>query len=175
MLPHETRRKADVVFSSFVIGLGFYLIYTASQMPWRSSVTGGAAQWFLSPGLFPATLGIMLILFSASVLVTAIREEGHRGIIPMFLNWVRNLPTNRPFQRLLLMIGLIGVYIFVGLGSADYRLVSGIFLFIFIALFWWPGAGAELAKRVVVTLGTATLVPVIVAYLFSTYLYVPMP
>ena len=175
MLPLETRRKADFIFAILLCALGGYVIYSASQMPWRNTRTGATAQWFLSAGLFPATLGVLLILFSLHVMLTAIRDGGHRGGLRMFVGWLKGLPWNRPVQRVVFMILLIGAYVWLGIGRIDYRLASSIFLFVFIAVFWWPEAGAALPRRILATLAVAVLLPLSIAYLFTTFLFVPMP
>jgi hypothetical protein len=175
MLPLETRRKADFIVSIGLIGVGGYILYSASQMPWASTRTGASAQWFLSPGLFPATLGMLLILFSLRVLLTAVKDGGHRGGGTMLMGWLKGLPWNRPVQRVVFMIALIGAYISFGIGNADYRLVSAAFLFVFIAAFWWPESGDKLPLRIVVTLAVSVLLPAALAHVFSTFLFVPMP
>ncbi len=175
MLPLETRRKADFVVSIGLIAAGAFILYRASQMPWSNTRTGASAQWFLSPGLFPATLGVLLILFSLRVLLTAVREGGHQGGGTMFAGWLKGLPRNRPVQRVVFMIALIGAYIWFGIGNVDYRLASAAFLFVFIAAFWWPESGDRLPVRIAVTVAVAVLLPAALAHLFSTFLFVPMP
>ena len=175
MLPERTRRKADVVVSSLFILFGFIIIYRASQMPWATTRTGGTSQWFISPGLFPTVIGVLLILFSIRVLVTAIAEEGHRNIAPLFLGWLRGLPSNRGVHRVVLMVFWIGLYIFGAIGRINYQLASAIFLFGFIAVLWFPGAGAQWPKRLLITALISIIVPVVIIHVFSTYLYVPAP
>ena len=175
MLPMQTRRKADVVVSALMILFGLLIIYRASQMPWSNTRTGAAAQWFLSPGLFPTVLGALLILFSLRVFVTALREGGGRDLTPLLVRWLRGLPSNRGAHRIAFMILWIGAYIFFGVGEFNYELVSAIFLFVFISVFWLPGAGAQLPKRLIITAAVSMIVPIVVAYIFSNYLYVPAP
>lgn len=175
MLPERARRKADIVFSSLMIVFGLVILVAASRMPWTSARTGGGSQWYLSPGLYPAILGVLLVVFSARVLVTAWKEVGPADIGPQFIGWVRGLPRNRGVQSVVFMMTLVGVYIFLGIGSADFRIVSAIFLFIFIAVFWWPEAGKKLPMRIAVTVAIAAIIPTLMAYIFETHLYVPMP
>lgn len=175
MLPHRTRRKADVVVSALFILFGAVLIYRASTMPWAMTRTGGASQWFLSPGLFPTVIGVLLILFSIRVLVTAIAEGGHRDIAPLFLGWLQGLASNRGVHRIVLMVFWIGLYVFGAIGHINYQIASAIFLFGFIAVFWLPGAGAQWPKRLLITALISILVPVVIIHVFSNYLYVPAP
>lgn len=175
MLPPQTRRKADVVVSSLFIGFGGLILYRASQMPWSSTRTGGDAQWFLSPGLFPAVIGSLLILFSARVLATAVAEGGHRDIVPLLAKWLRGLPWNKRVHRFVFMVAWIGLYVFFGIGHFNYEIVSAVFIFVFILYFWLPGAGSRALQRIAVAAGVSVIFPLAVAYVFETYLYVPSP
>lgn len=175
MLPRETRRKADVVVSTLLAFFGAFIIYQGTLMPWVMTRTSGASQWFLSPGLFPVIVGGMLIAFSLRILATALAEGGGRGIGASLKGWLRGLPRNHGVMRVGFMILWIGLYVFAGVGNAEYRLVSAIFLFVFIAAFWLPGAGAQLPKRLMISALVSVLVPVCISYVFSTYLYVPAP
>ncbi|PVE23000.1 hypothetical protein DC522_18055 [Microvirga sp. KLBC 81] len=175
MLPHKSLRRADVVASCTMMGLGIAVIYSGSQMPWTSTLTGGAAQWYLSPGLFPTVVGALLILFSARVLLTAIKEGGLQGIGEGVSNWLRRFPRNRPIHRAIIITLLMAAYIFLGLGKINFVVASSIFLFVSIAIFWWKDAQHHWVRTIGVTLAVSIGVPFVVSYLFSTFLFVPMP
>lgn len=174
MLPQKSLRRADIVASGAMIALGAVIIYSGSRMPWSSTLTGGAAQWYLSPGLFPTVVGGLLILFSLRVLLTAIKEGGHRGIGTAVREWLFRLPENRSIHRVIMITLLLAAYVFA-LGKVNYLVVSSIFLFLTIAIFWWRDAGERLFRWIVITLAVAMGVPFAVSYLFSAFLYVPMP
>lgn len=171
MLPLQTRRKADVVVSIIFILFGAFIIYEASQMPW----TRGHHAWYASPGLFPTVIGILLILFSGRVLLSTVQQGGHRDIVRPFLGWLRHAPMNRKVHRVLFMIVWIGLYVFYGLGRFNYELVSAIFLAGFIGVFWLPGSHAQILKRAAIVVAVSIAVPVVMAYVFSTFLFVPAP
>jgi hypothetical protein len=171
MLPAPARRKADVVVSALFVLLGAYVIYEASQMPW----VRGRHQWYTSPALFPTIVGALLIVFSLKVLAVAVKEGGHRELVGTFGRWLLGLPRNFGVHRVVFAMVWIGLYIFVGLGNYPYQLVSAGFLAVFIGLFWLPGAGADWPKRLVITLAVAFAVPYAIAYVFSTFLFVPAP
>lgn len=175
MLPRGPLRQADVAASVAFIAFGVVLIIAGARMPWTSTRTGGEAQWFLSPGLFPVVIGSLLILFSARVLASAIQEGGHRNIGTSFLAWLKRLPANRAVHRLITITLLMAAYIFLGVGRINFLLASFIFLFVTIAIFWWPEAGDRLMRYVLVTAAVSAVVPAVVIYLFSTFLYVAMP
>ena len=171
MLPAPARRKADVVVSALFVALGAYVIYEATQMPW----VRGRHQWYTSPALFPTLIGALLILFSLRVLAVAIKEGGHHDLLSTFGGWLAGLPRNRGVHRVVFAMAWIGLYVFVGLGNYHYQLLSAVFLAVFIGLFWLPDAGAAWPRRVAVTLAVALSVPFAIAYVFSTFLFVPAP
>jgi hypothetical protein len=171
MLPLQTRRKADVVVSILLIAFGGFIIYEAMQMPWAR----GRFQWYASPGLFPTVIGVLLILFSLRVLLVAVRDGGHRDIARTFWQWVQGLARNRGIHRVTFTILWIGLYVFYGVGHYNYQAVSAVFLAVFIGIFWVYGAGPQWPKRLAVTLAVSITVPVVIAYVFATYLYVPSP
>jgi hypothetical protein len=171
MLPLKTRRKADIVVSILFIVFGVYIIYEAMQMPWSR----GRFAWYASPGLFPTVIGVLLILFSLRVFLVAFREGGHRNIARPLWQWIVGLPRNRGIHRVTFTIVWIGLYVFYGVGHYNYQIVSAIFLAVFIGVFWLSGAGSQWPKRLAVTIAVSVSVPVVIAYIFSTYLYVPAP
>jgi hypothetical protein len=175
MLPHKSLRRADVVASTVMIGVGVAIVYSGSQMPWSSTLTGGAPQWYLSPGLFPTVVGALLIIFSLRILVTAIKEGGTQGLWTSTRNWFRTLPRNRPIHRAIIITLLMSAYIFLGLGRINFLLASSIFLFVSIACFWWSEAGDKLLRYIAITLAVAIGVPFVISFLFSKFLFVPMP
>jgi hypothetical protein len=175
MLPHKSMRRADVIASCVFMVLGVVVIYSATQMPWTSGRTGGSVQWYLSPGLFPAIVGALLILFSVRVLVQAIREGGHKEIVSRSVAWIRGLTVNTPVHRVILIALLLAMYVFGGVGRINFVAASALFLFVSIALFWWPGNGRSLLANIIVTAMVSVLTPLVIAHIFSTYLFVPMP
>lgn len=171
MLPLQSRRKADVVVSIVFMLFGAYIIYEAMQMPWSR----GRFEWYASPGLFPAVIGTLLILFSLRVLFVAVSDGGHRNIARTFSQWIRGLPRNRGIHRVTFTIAWVGLYVFYGVGRFNYEIVSAVFLAVFIGVFWLSDAGPQWPKRLAVTIAVSVAVPVVVAYVFETYLYVPSP
>ncbi|MBN9438811.1 tripartite tricarboxylate transporter TctB family protein [Bosea sp. (in: a-proteobacteria)] len=175
MLPRKSLRRADVAMSTGMILLGASVIYAASGMPWQSTLTGGSAQWYLSPGLFPAVVGALLIAFSLRVLIIAIKEGGTEELVPATIAWLRCIGGNHRLHRAALAVGLMAAYIFLGIGRVPFLAASGIFLFVAIALFWWREAEGGLLRTVLITAAIAIGVPLLLSTLFTTFLYVPMP
>lgn len=176
MLPRESRRQADVVVSISLIGFGLIVILSASTMPWISTRTGAkAAQWFLSPGLMPALIGLLLILFSVRIFVTAISEGGHRSIGSVLRRWLAGLPKNRKVHRVMVMILIMGAYIFGGLVRVNFYVATSVFLAIAITTFWWDSGPHNRLTFFAITAIASIVTPLTVGYLFTTFLYVPMP
>ena len=177
MLPHKSLRRADVIASTLMIGFGVVVVWQGIRMPWASTATSGSSssQWYLSPGLFPVITGGLLILFSLRILVTAIREGGARGIWESLGPWLSGLGGNTRIHRAVMISVLLAIYVFGALGRVNFLVASGIFLFVSIALFWWPDGVGQIWRKVLVTAVIAAGFPWVIEYLFSTFLYVPMP
>jgi hypothetical protein len=175
MLPRQSLRRADVVASVAFMALGAIVIYRASQMPWASARTGGSVQWYLSPGLFPVVVGALLILFSARVLLNALKEGGQHGIADATRAWFAGLPRNRGVHRVAIISVLLAIYVFGAVGRVNFVAASAIFLFVSIALFWWPANGRSMAASAGITAVIAVSIPLAITWIFTTFLFVPMP
>ncbi|MEO8304617.1 MAG: tripartite tricarboxylate transporter TctB family protein [Betaproteobacteria bacterium] len=168
-------RKVDFLFSLALIAFGIVVVVAASRMPWTSTQTGISAAWHLSPGLFPALLGALLIVFSLSVLATAVAAGGHRDIVTFVRGALARIPRNRSLHRVLLIIVLIGGYVFGLVGHVNYYVASSIYLFMFMLLFHKAPRGRSTTRNALMLLAIAIAVPLAIGYLFSTYLNVPLP
>ena len=175
MLPRQSLRRADVVASVAFMALGAIVIYRASQMPWASARTGGSVQWYLSPGLFPVVVGTLLILFSARVLINALREGGQHGIGAATRAWFAGLPRNSGVHRVVIISILMAIFVFGAIGRVNFVVASSIYLFVAIAMFWWPTNGRSLPVSAAITAVIAVAIPLVVTTIFSTFLFVPMP
>jgi hypothetical protein len=175
MLPRQSLRRADVVASCAFMALGAVVIYRAYQMPWASARTGGSVQWYLSPGLFPVVVGALLILFSTRVLINALKEGGQNGIGAATRAWFAGLPQNRGVHRVAIISVLMAIYVFGAVGRVNFVVASAIFLFVSIALFWWPTSGKSLPVSASITAAIAIGIPLVITWIFTTFLFVPMP
>lgn len=168
-------RKADFLFSLALIAFGIVVIVAAADMPWTTAQKGVSSRWFLSPGLFPAFLGALLILFSLNVLWRAIAEGGHRDIVRFVADAMAAAPRNRKVHRVLLVILMIGAYVFGLLKNVNYYVASSAYLFVFMLLFHKPRDGVSTTRNALVLLAIAVGVPLAIGYIFSTFLNVPLP
>lgn len=175
MTPGKPLRKADFITSIFFILLGSGVIFQASRMPWRVQSAGLAQDWYLSPGLFPAVLGSLLILFSLSVLAHAVRQGGHRDLIRFLSENVAAIDGNRDLHRILIAITLMAVYIFVGIGKLNYYVASSAFLCAAMFIFYRPNDSTMNLRLLIKILVISVAAPAIIGYVFSEFFQVPMP
>lgn len=168
-------RKIDFLFSLVLIAFGIVVIVAAAGMPWTSTQRGVSSGWYLSPGLFPALLGALLILFSLHVLWRAIAEGGHRGIVGFVADALAAAPRSGKVHKVLLVILMIGAYVFVLLKNVNYFVASSAYLFVFMLLFHRRREGISTARHALVLLAVAVGVPLAIGYIFSNYLNVPLP
>lgn len=166
-------RQTDFLFSLVLIAFGIAILVSASRMPWTNQQSGISSAWYLSPGLFPALLGILLIVFSLDILMHAISAGGHRKIGAFVGSSISAVGNNRRLHKVLLIILVIGVYISL-IGHVNYYVASAVYLFMFMLLFHHPASRSRV-KNVLTLLAVAVLVPLVTGYLFSHYLNVPLP
>jgi hypothetical protein len=152
----SSENKADLAAGLALLALG------------AATIVGGLAMDRLEarnihpasiPGLVPTALGIALVAAAGALTLRALarlRRENAGAEGRGELSW-RGLGI-----ALLLTVGYA-----VGLvGRIPYELATGLFVFLFIAVFeWQPGA---LPRRRLIRLGTALLQAVLVAWIVST-------
>jgi len=175
MLPREQLRKADIIASLILIALGGLVLVKSYQMPWASQQASVEQSWYISPGLFPLVISALLIVFSALVLVRAIKDGGLAGFAPYYLQRLRWLPSDLRVRRIMLMWLIMGVYIFALLGRLNYYIATSAFLLVFMLLFYRDANRRLGWKAVATSVVIAVSIPLAVGYVFSTYLLVPLP
>jgi putative tricarboxylic transport membrane protein len=96
------------------------------------------------PGVVPAFIGMVLLLFGAVLVIRSMRRGGHRlGINSEGFRRILNNPGN---QRLLLTAVLCIGYAGFLIGALPYGLATGLFIFLFMILFEWE-RGMNVARR----------------------------
>lgn len=166
-------RRVDFLFSLVLIAFGVAILIAAYDMPWSSHQTGISGSWYLSPGLLPAILGALLIIFSLNILAHAVSAGGHRDVWGLIKNGLIGVAGNRAFHKSILSIVVLSAYIFGLLGNVNYYIATGLYLFVFMVLFHHKSKSVLLNLSLLVIIAVA--VPVVVGYLFSHYLDVPLP
>ncbi|MCK0209730.1 tripartite tricarboxylate transporter TctB family protein [Starkeya koreensis] len=168
-------RKADFVTSIAFMLLGTVMIVAASRMPWIVQSGGLQQDWYLSPGLFPAVLGVLLILFSANVLMHAVRAGGHRGLGQVAAQGLRAIGSNRDLHRMAAAAALVGLYVFVGIGRFEYHVASTTFLFVTMLAFHRAPDRPFTVWAVLKIALIALIAPAVIGYIFTEFFQVPMP
>ncbi|OPZ20922.1 MAG: Tripartite tricarboxylate transporter TctB family protein [candidate division BRC1 bacterium ADurb.BinA364] len=178
MLPPEKMRKADLLAAPLLIALGVVVIARSAQMPFGGQYGGVDNPWYASPAIFPLLVGFLLIVCSAIVAAHALREGGHRGFWLFWRERIRRAGSDAGLFRIAFILAWIAVYVFGMAGRLDFYWASGIFLFVFMAVFHRASPGASRLRK---CLNLAWLLALgaglsfATCYMFETYLQVPLP
>ncbi|MBW1699997.1 MAG: tripartite tricarboxylate transporter TctB family protein [Deltaproteobacteria bacterium] len=175
MMPEEKLRKADIVTSICLIFLGLAVLYGASQMPMKGTYGGVTNVWYVSPAVLPILIGVLVIVFSAGILIRAIKFGGHKNIIPYFSKKLEQLPRNIEALRITIIWILSSIYIFGLLGRTNFYLAGFLYLCPFMLLFYRPRGNSLKMKHASLISLICILLPIVIGYLFNKYLYVPLP
>ncbi|NPV54952.1 MAG: tripartite tricarboxylate transporter TctB family protein [Firmicutes bacterium] len=162
-------RKADLVTSVFLFIFGLLFLIGALKMPVAEFVryTGTRAGMYTAPGIFPAFVGIIIMLEAVLLFRVGLLESG--GIIREDLRGAAAYFRGKEFQRLIIALALIVLYIFGMLGRIRYEVATFIFLFATMAIF--RDRKTSLVKIAIISV----LVAVAVGYGFSKFARIPLP
>ncbi|TCK29203.1 tripartite tricarboxylate transporter TctB family protein [Ancylobacter aquaticus] len=175
MSSEKPLRKADFVTSIVFMLLGIVMIVAASRMPWIVQSGGLQQDWYLSPGLFPTVLGVLLIIFSSNVLMHAVRGGGYRGLGRAAAHGLRSVGSNHDLHRMAMAAALVGLYVFVGIGRVEYHIASSVFLFVTMLVFHRAPDRPFTVRAVLKLALIAVLAPLVIGYIFTEFFQVPMP
>jgi putative tricarboxylic transport membrane protein len=152
--------RADFLTGLFLIVGNAYVILESWRMP-RFQDLG--AHPLSAPGIVPAFLAAILIIFGAILVGRAVRAGGHRlDLSREKAGVILGRPGNR---RLLLTAALCVGYAGVLIGRVPYALATGLFIFLFVVLFEWePGLPPARSVRI---FGGAAVLAVAIAWVVS--------
>lgn len=199
MLNRQTMPAADLLSGIGLAGFALFVLIRAAQMPMSGTYGGVDNSWYVSPAAFPLVIGALLLFAAIGLLVRGVLKGG-AGTATELLKKVATALLNRPSaQRIALIFGLLLTYVaalqfhwFAGLSKlfaalqlgrliptryvvlengANYWCASCLFLLGFVLLFGRPNTRSGWMVR----MGCCVLVPLIVGYLFSEPLRVPLP
>jgi hypothetical protein len=157
-------RSGDLLTSILLVLVGLYVCLESYRLT-LENISRGDARIYSSPGFVPFVFGAALIAGSIAVARVAVREGGNlRFLLPRTL-W--NAAASAAGRNTLIILGLLGFYIFGLLKLMDYWLATFIFLFAFITQF------SEKSMVRIAFIAAAT--SGIVAYLFGTVAGIPLP
>jgi putative tricarboxylic transport membrane protein len=164
--------KADFLTGIALILLSVYVALESWRMPRLEHLK---VHPLSVPGLVPAFLATIILLFAVILVVRSIRAGGHH--LGVAQGSLRHLLSQSGNQRLLvtaiLSIGYAGFLV----GSIPYWLATGLFVFMFVAVFEWRRG---MTRREHVRLGLmvgilAVVTSALVTWVFESLFLVTLP
>lgn len=173
MMPKDKLRRADVVTATLLILLSLSVLIGASRMPLRGTYGGVVNVWYVSPAAMPFVIGGGLLAMSIALLLKALGEGGHRGLVAFFAARFRALPSNRPVHRMAGVAALLVIYVYGLIGRMDYFVASSLYLCAFMGVYAHRQAAHWRHWTTLLLLGIG--IPLAVGYAFREFLLVPLP
>jgi putative tricarboxylic transport membrane protein len=124
--------RADFLTGVVLILSSLYVIFESWRMP-RMEYLG--AHPLSTPGIVPAFLAVILIIFGGVLVIRSVLAGGHR--FELSADTARNVLAKPGNQRLLITLVLTVGYAGFLVGRIPYELATGLFIFGFIVLFEW--------------------------------------
>lgn len=153
----RSEHKADLITALVLIALGAAMLvggYTMDRLEVRQIHPGSI------PGLVPMMLGAALAVAAVLLLLRSVRRLGETAAVNA-ASPDDDEPERLSRAHLALALVLTLGYAIGLVGQIPYEIATGIFVFLFIALFEWEAQAT--AKRRLIRLGTALLQAVLVA------------
>ncbi len=164
--------RADFVTGVVLILASLCVIVESWRMP-RMEHLG--AHPLSVPGIVPAFLAVVLIVFGAILVIRSTRAGGHR--LEFTREKIRALLA-KPSNRRLLTTGLLCIgYAGFLVGTLPYWLATGLFVFAFVVLFEWePGMSRRAWMRLAAVAGVlAVCASATVTWVFERLFLVTLP
>lgn len=164
--------KADFLTGLFLILLSVYVLFESWRMPRLEHLK---VHPLSVPGIVPAFLAVVLIIFGGILMMRSIKAGGHRlGLTVEGVGRILSRPGN---QRLLTTAILCIAYAGFLVGTIPYWLATGLFVFGFIAIFEWERGltASGYAKRALVAAALAVVTSVAVTWAFGRLFLVRLP
>ncbi|MBE0530811.1 MAG: tripartite tricarboxylate transporter TctB family protein [Rhodospirillales bacterium] len=168
----DTITKADLITGLVLLVFSLTLIEEAWRMPRLEQLGVHPSS---VPGLVPGMLGVILLILGAVLTVRSVRRGGHHlGITRE--NTARTFRQPGNLRLIVTLVLCIGYAAFM-IGNMPYWLATGIFTFLFIALFEWnPGADRRTRVRgLTLAAVIAVLVAGVVTWVFANLFLVTLP
>lgn len=165
-------KKADYLTGLALILLSLYVLVESWRMPRLEHLR---VHPLSVPGIVPAFLAVVLLVFGLVLVGRSIKAGGHR------LGWTREnmkKALSAPgIQRLQLTAVLTISYAGILVGRIPYWLATGLFIFAFILVFEWrSGMPAKERSRIgMVAAVLAVIVTAAVSYVFERLFLVTLP
>lgn len=164
--------KADLITGLVLILFSLAVIEESWRMP-RLADLGVRPE--SAPGLVPGILGIVLLIFGSVLTVRSLRRGGHHlGFSREGFRQTLSRPRNlRLIATLVLCVGYANIMI----GRMPYWLATGIFIFLFIAIFEWRRDADRRARlrSLAFAIGISVTMTAAVTWVFSNAFLVTLP
>ncbi len=164
--------KADLITGIVLILLNLYVVIESWRMPRLEHLK---IHPLSVPGIVPAFIGTILILFGLILVIRSLHRGGHH--IHLSRDSFRQVMSQPGNQRLLLTALLtIGYAVFL-IGTFPYWLATGLFILLFILLFEWNRelTPAQRRKGVITALLIAVLSSMAITFIFERLFLVALP
>ncbi len=133
--------RADFFTGIVLICLSLYVMFESWRMPRLEHLK---IHPLSAPGIVPAFVGMVLLIFGTVLVIRSTRRGGHR--LGVSYEGFRRMLSNSGNQRLLLTAILCIGYAGFLIGTLPYWLATGLFIFVFIIVFEWE-RGMDIARR----------------------------
>ena len=128
-------RKKDFITSFILIAFGIWMLfYTLTEIPMKDSWGGVMNVWFVSPGLFPVCIGILIIIMGIVLCNRAIKDGGAKKFFEDLSHRKKN--SSGKTLRLLGILLIIVAYVYLYIPRIDYFLCTMLSLMVFISFFY---------------------------------------
>ncbi len=164
--------RADFVTGIALICLSLYVIIESWRMPRLEHLK---VHPLSVPGIVPAFIGMVLLLFGTVLVIRSIRRRGHR--IGFSYEGFRRM-LSKPSNQRLLLTAVLGIgYAGFLIGTLPYWLATGLFIFVFIILFEWERgmSVARQRKRLISAALIAILSSAAITVVFERLFLVALP
>lgn len=128
----DNMTKADLITGLVLIVFSLTVIEESWRMPRLENL---GVKSMSVPGLVPGLLGAILLILGAVLTVRSLRRGGHHMGITRE-NFVRTLLLPGNVRLIIAMVLCVG-YAGVAIGRMPYWLATGLFVFLFTAIFEW--------------------------------------
>jgi len=128
-------RKKDFITSIILIAFGIFMIlYTITEIPMKDSWGGVMNVWFVSPGLFPVCIGILIIIMGIILCNKAIKDGGAKRFFQDLSH--RERDSSGKTLRFFGILLVIFAYVYLYIPRIDYFLSTMLCLAVFISFFY---------------------------------------
>lgn len=140
-IDRDRMRRKDLVSGIVLMLFGAWIVCeTYARIPMKGSWGGVMNVWYVSPGLFPIFIGLVLFLFGSVLAAIAVRHLGAAAVLDAArsraraLAGIRDMPE--PVFRFLAVVVIFVFYIYLNMSRIDFFLNSTLFLAVTIPVFY---------------------------------------